>query len=420
MNLVRVFGCGCSVACLALLSLGAHSAETSLKGGSSLNYTYDDNIRVTTNNQITLSGTKLNGYVDAAYSTARFSATSYLKLGIERYDYVDLDTDSEILVQPKTSDFDNESQDLNATLSYGWEHHSLTADVRYARDSTLNTQFEDAGSAGLREIEGASQRTTSTAKTQWRWQLTERQQLDTTFQWQIVDYESAFYTGYDYNSIVSNWNYELNERLSLQVQPYFSKFENDRDIPVASDTLGLQVGAIWDITEKWQLNALAGSARVTNKRSGFAILPNPVTGLPEVVELKDEENSSFIGDITLGFAEERYGLSANVSASVSPSGDGVLRQNNRAELKYYWTPRERMRLDIDGQLGLSDTTGNRVDDERIFSQLGVRLGYQFIENWWVSARYRYRTQENDRIAQGEGRSSSVRIGVSYRLPKEIL
>jgi len=409
---------------LALAQGSTQAAETTIKGGTSLNYKYDDNIRVTPTNQITLSGLTLDGYVDAAYATPRFEATAYLKLGIERYDSVDLDTDDPRLEEPETSDFDNESQDFNANISYDWERHTLSLYGRYWRDSTLNTQFQDTGlGGGLRQIEGATRRTTSMARGGWQWQLTERQLLDTTLQWQTVDYESAFYVGYDYNSIVTNWSYLLNERLRLQVQPYFSGFENDADRAVSSDTLGLQVGAIWSITEKWVLNGLVGSALVSTEFGGPGIFDFQKfleTGEITFIKLEDQDSTSFIGDVTLSFDEEYYGFSANISSSISPSGDGILRQNNEGRLTYYWKPRERMRLDIDARIGRSDTTGDLIDDQRDFSEAGVRLGYQFRQDWWVSARYRYRTQDYERHGQGEGSGNRVAVSVSYRLPKEIL
>jgi hypothetical protein len=413
------FLCRCLV-WLTLLVTSAQAAETSIEGGASFNYKHDDNIRITPVNEITLSGITLDAYVDAAYSTERFSATTYLKLGIERYDTVDLDTDNPLLDEPSTSDFDNESQDFNTQLSYAWERHSLSVYGRYWRDSTLNTQFQDTGLGGLREIEGATDRATSTANATWQWQLTERQVLDTTLQWQTVDYESAFYIGYDYNSIVTNWSYVLNERLRLQVQPYFSRYQNESNTAITSDSLGLQVGAIWGVTERWQLDALVGSTLVSTQRSGEVPIFNPETGQVEFVELEDQDSTNFSGNITLGFDEQYYGFSANLSASISPSGDGVLRQNSEARLKYYWKPRERVRLDINARVGRSETTGDRVDDERDYSQAGIRLGYQFAQDWWFLTSYRYRVQEYERNGQGEGNGNSISASVSYRLPREVL
>jgi hypothetical protein len=406
---------------LALYHGSAQSAEKTVKAGASLNYKYDDNIRVSPTNQITLSGLMLDGYVDAAYATPRFEAAVHLKLGIERYDNISLDSDDSSLEEPKTSDFDNESVDLNSEISYDWERHTLSLYGRYWRDSTLNTQFLDTGLGGFRQIEGASRSTTSTARTGWQWQITDRQLLDSSLQWQTVDYESALYVGYDYLSANSNWSYVLNERLRLQLQPYFSRFENDANVAVKSDTFGLQVGGIWSITEKWQLNALVGSSLVSSEYSGggFSIF-NPETGQIEFVELEDQDSTSFTGDVTLGFDEEYYGFSVNVSSAISPSGDGILRQNSEARLRYYWKPRERLRLDFDARFGSRDTTGDRVDDKRDYAEAGVRVGFQFAKDWWVSARYRYREQDYERNNLGKGDGNLFLGTVSYHLPEEIL
>jgi hypothetical protein len=416
-----------SLATLAALQAGLASAgESTVKGGSNLSYKYDDNIRVTPSNQVTLSGVTVDAYVDANYKTPRLEASTYLKFGIERYENVDLDTDNPNLEQPETSDFDNESLDFKADVAYDWEHHTLSLYGRYWEDSTLNTQFQDTGLGGLREIEGATKRTTYIARPAWQWQLTERQLLDTTLQYQTVDYESAFYVDYDYASIVSNWSYVLNERLRLQIQPYFSLYENDADVlQITSDTLGLQFGAIWAVTEKWQLNGLVGSALVNTEFDGpgsqvFDFDYFLETGEVRFTKREDQEDTSFIGDVTLAFDEEVYGFSANASSQILPSGDGILRKNYEARLKYYWKPRERLRLDIDTRISRSDTTGGRVDDARDFAEAGIRLGYQFAEHWWLSARYRYREQDYERNNEGKGDGNTIEASVSYRLPKEIL
>lgn len=406
-----------ALAAAILLAGNTWSAETSYIGGAGLNYKFDDNINLSVDNQIALSGWILDGFVKGSYATSRFRASADLKLDFERYNRASVDTDNPLLLDPEPEDFNSDNQDLKADIAYDWEHNSLSLYGRYWRDSTLNTGFLDTG-LGQREIEGASRRTESTLRPAWNWQINERQTLDASLQGQTVDYESDRYVDYDYATANINWTYILTERMRLQLQPYYSWFKNEANISVKSNTYGLQAGYLWAVSEKWQWDLLAGGSNVYSEygQGGFVVI-DPDTGQIEFIE--DQDSSSYIGNTTLKFTEEKYGFNANIASTISPSGDGILRQNNQGRLSFYWTPRERMRLDADALAGRSSSTDDRIDDDRDYRQAGLRLAYQFLQEWWVSARYRYREQEYDRNDAGAASGNSVFVTVSYRLPKEV-
>lgn len=409
---------------LSSLLVPAIAAETAVKTGAGITYEYDDNIQLSPENQISLSGWVMDGSVTARYSTARFEASADARFGIERYDDVDLDTNNPSLKEPETSDFDNESAEVTSIVSYDWERHNLALQASYLRDSTLNVNFLDTGLGGVRELEGATRIERTTLRPAWQWQLTQRQTLDSQVQWQRAEYQSNRYIDYDYTSALFNWAYVWSERWSVQLQPNFSRYENKAATSVESDTVGLQGGFIWAISEKWRLNLLAGAAQVSTKydSEGFFIF-NPQTGQIEFIEIEDQDSNTFTGDATLTFDQEYYGFSANVSSSYAPNGNGTLQQSSQGRLTFYWKPRERMRVDIDAYIGRVESSDDRIENKRDFSQAGIRFGYQFAENFWLSASYRYRTQEYDRslqtLDQGKGTGSLVSASVSYRLPEEI-
>jgi hypothetical protein len=380
------------------------SAETSYIGGAGLNYKFDDNINLSVDNQIALAGWILDGFVKGSYATSRFKASADLKLDFERYNHASLDSDNPLLLDPEPDDFNSDNQDLKADIAYGWERNSLSLYGRYWRDSTLNTAFLDTG-FDQRQIEGATRRTESTLRPAWNWQITEKQTLDTSLQGQTVDYESDRYVDYDYATANVNWTYILTERMRLQLQPYYSWFKNEADISVKSNTYGLQAGFLWAVSEKWQWDLLAGGSKIYSEYAQGVI--------------EDQDSSSYIGNTTLSFTEEKYGFNANLSSNISPSGNGILLQRNQGRLSFYWKPLERIRFDIDGLVGRNTSTDDRIDDDRDYRQAGARLAYQFLQEWWISARYRYREQEFDRADAGAARGNSVFVTVSYRLPKEV-
>ena len=403
---------------LAVSSTVAWGAETSYTAGAGINYKYDDNINLAPTNQVSLEGWILDAFIKGQYSTGRFVANGYINIDFERYTHSSINTDNPLIADPDPENFNSDNQDLRGDIAYLWERNKFTFGARYNRDSTLNTQFLDTGLGNELAIEGATRVTRATVKPGWQWQMTERQTIDASLLWEKVDYQSPRYIDYDFATANINWSYLLTERMRLQLQPYYSWFQNEANIQVQSDTYGVQAGFLWALSEKWQFDLLAGGAQVyTEYGQGGFITIDPDTG--EAIVIQDQDSSSFVGNSTLSFTEEKYGFIGNVSASVSPSGNGVLQQRNQARLTYFWTPVERMRFDIDGLIGQNSSTDDRIDNDRDYRQAGIRFAYQFMQEWWLSARYRYREQERNRNADDLGSGNSVFLTLSYRLPKEI-
>lgn len=409
---------------LATSSIGLlHAAETSVTGEAAANYKFDDNINVAPSNEISLAGLIVDGSIRGQYATARLKTSATLALSFERYQHAAIDSDNVNLADPDASAFNSDNQDLSANISYSWEHHTLGLSGLYSRDSTLNTQFLDTGGGGPREIAGTSRRTLATLTPTWLWKLTERQTLNTSITGQQVEYESDRYINYDFVSANTTWMYLMTERFSLQLQPVFSRYENEAIISVKSNTYGLQAGFLWALAEKWSLNVLAGSTQV-HSVYGSGLIP-------------DQDNTSFIGNGTLKFDEERWGLTANLFSQVSPNGNGNLRRNYGGRLSYKWKPLERMEVNMDTRVGQDQSSDDRFKNKRNYGEVGGRIAYQFAKEWWLSVRYRYREQQyenvvislidiDDRIIESEvvtqetGRGNSAFLTLSYRLPKEIL
>jgi hypothetical protein len=406
---------------LFIASGGSWGAETTFSGGASAEYSYDDNIRVAPVNQISLSGLKAKGNVEMGYATQRFSTSADLELGVERYDDVELDSDDPLLGRPKTSDFDSENYDGTLSLGYAFERHKLSITGRKWRDSTLNTQFLDTGLGGIRQIEGASKRDTNIVQTSWQWDLSERQSLNTALSWQEADFESPLYINYEYASAQTTWFYFLSERMRIQAQPMFSRYKNEAEFPIESETVGLEAGVLWIISEKWQLDALVGGSRVTTDYGGAGFFTfDPDTFEFEFTELEDSKDNGFTGRGELKFAEEKYGMSANISSKFSPSGNGYLQKQYDVGLKFYWNPFERLRVNFDVNTGLAESSNRDLENKREFSAAAIRVAYEINKNWWLSARYRFREQDYERSNFGKGNGNSVSASLSYKLPKEIL
>lgn len=385
----------------------ATGAERSVKGDAELRYKFDDNIAVSNENQIALSGWIFGVGGSAHYDTDRFKSSGSLELDFERYQHASLSNpSSDNFEDPEPSKFDSDNQHLNGSLSYSWERHQLGLGIRYSRDSTLNTQFTDTG-LDTREIQGTSRRTLANIAPNWLWLLTERQTLSTTLVGQIVRYTDDRYIDFDFATLNFRWAYELTERASLVVVPGTSWFRNLGQNSVRSNTYGVQVGFDWDLSEHWNFNVLGGGTQV-------------YTVYGAGVDIPDQDSNSFTGDIDLKFKGEYVTFSTGLFSRVAPSGDGILRQNYGAQVRVGWRPIERLDLGMDTQYGLNRSTDDRIEDGREYGQAGVRLSYQFAREWWFSGSYRFREQNYENSALSTAHGNSVFLTLSYRLPKEIL
>lgn len=422
MSETNVFSVAVIAVVLSCLADYSQAAETSVLSQISAGYRYDDNVNVAPENQISLSGLEAQGSVELRYAMPRWSSGTTLRAGLERYDNLDFDSDNPLLEKPKTSDFNNETYGVSGDVSYSWERNTATLQGGYSRENTINTQFADGGlGGGVRQIEGAGYQDTLFISPGWQANLTERQVLDTSIHAQSVDFDSDRYVDYDYLSARVTWSYILDERLRLQARPLYSKYENKANFPITSETYGLEAGVIWAITEKWTLDALAGATQVTTEYGGSGnFIFNPITGQFEFVELEDADNNGFTGSLNLAFKEERYGFSAKLDSSYAPSGNGYLQERTEGRVTLYWRAQQHLRLNFDALTGYTDTSGDIVKNKRTFSEAAIRVAYQVANDWWLSARYRYREQDYDRSDFGQSQGNLVTLSMSYRLPKEIL
>ena len=395
-----------------VLAGSVSAAETSYTAGAGLNYKLDDNINVSSVAPISLAGWILDGFFKGDYATSHFTAGVDLELGFERYNHASVDSDNPDVQDPDPEDYNSDNQNLGGDIAYQWDRHALSLYGRYSRNSTLNTLLQDTG------LGGRGTRTTITLGSAWQWQVTEKQSLVTSITGTTVGYQDSNNIDYNYASFSVLWVNSLTERMSFQLQPNYSWYRNQADLAVKSNTYGLQAGFLWALAEKWQFNLLAGGTQVyTVYGQGGFVQIDPDTGQIEFVE--DQDSSGFVGNTTLSFTEEKYGFNANLYSRISPTGNGVLQQQNGGGLGFNWKPRERLRFDIDALGGYSTASDDRIDDGRQYWQVGTRFAYQFLKEWWVSARYRFREQESDRSNQGVARGNSVLLTVSYRLPREV-
>lgn len=456
------------------VSLPASAGESTHSAGADLSYTYNENIRLTADNIISLQGFIASGFWKTGYKTERLDANIDLDVEFERYSNSTFKTDDPFLIAPEADAFNSDNQDLKGDVAYRWERHTLSVSGRYWRDSTLNTEFTDTGdsltvgdvTSFTRQIEGASRRVEATLRPVWNWQISERQWLRTSIDVQNTNYESERFSDYHFRRLGVNWSYMFSENFYFQLEPYYASFTqlkgsliypdsrttSQRNVPIfgflipveqeqtvalagqptniAQDTVGFKAGFKWAIAENLQWDFLGGAARVRSRFDEEALVGQSLAGsllypLPDGLVLavrkynleyentRDNPTSTtFVGNTNLSYSRERWGLNATLDSNVQPSGDGILRTVTQAGITAYIELTEHQQIKFNTLLGYNQSSDDRIDDGRLYREFGVEYNYRFLQDWYVGANYRYREQKLKEVDKGKG--NRLLLTLTYR------
>ncbi len=227
-------------------------------------------------------------------------------------------------------------------------------------------------------------------------------------------YESPNFNDYDYNSLDFTWTHTLSPQMRLQVAPYFTRFVSDvlvldSDFGTAaeaerqSDTLGLTVGLSRSYSERWQIDGVVGSSRVSTDQ--------PITDFSNCLQVNfifceryaisevSDDNTGFIGEIGARYNGERWGYGGRLSRSYTPSGNSFLIVQDRFEgnADYLITERIRGILRVTGLAG--ESVEEQVGFNRDFYRVAIGLNVRLTDRLTVVGLLSHRSQERqeDRV-----------------------
>lgn len=379
----------------------ANAAEWSMEPRIQLGAGYNDNIRLTAEDEASSTELNLSPSVLFSYKTPTSGLSGNLAFNVRRY--------------PEESDLDDETTRLGINSFRNLERSALRLDIGLIRDTTVDTELEETGLVFDRV-----ERTYATATPQWSYSFNERTQLALSYTHADVDYESndSGYTDYT----ADGGRISLTRRLSEKSQVSISAGHNftDNENEIKSQYTYAQAGGSYQLSETFSASLFVGLNRNKTEYTAQSVIPifvdNILIGFTTIADDIENSNDGLIFNASVSKNFLRGAMSASVSRTISNSIAGELVEVNRVSLLNQYRFSETVAGNLNLTFSNSETTnqvGSNLD--RNYYQIAPSISWKFKEFWDVSASYRYKKQT---LSSGEDvQQNAAYLTLNYNWPK---
>lgn len=377
---------------LAMAS-GASATEYSLGYSLEAGYEYIENVRMTPEGDLDISG-------------GRFAIPVVMTSKSERLD-TSLMGEAEFYQYDEDA-WDSDDQKVRARASYLLERGGdFSGYAGYKRDSTRTGEFLDTGITGFE----ATRREVATAGVSTNQMFTERNGITGGLDYRSVEFDTIQLRDFDYTSGYLGWLHQWTEPTQLRFQVYASLFENDAnlvtDVELETETIGAQVGFDSTLSQKMSVSFLVGWARLDTEYSR-AVGPTP----------EDDDANELLLKGSLDYESERHKMSLIVNSEPSGSGNGVIVSAQAVGLEYTYALTERSDFDLELNAGHRSPVDDRIENDRDFARVELGVDYRLSQRWKVAGSYAYSWQEREAV-DGTANSNEVRVSIIYTPEKSI-
>ena len=366
----------------------SHAAAWSYAFPTDLSLQYDDNLNLTTTDEISAYRLRLAPSVLLKHDTAQSHFDLNLSVWIDRY----YDTEG---------DYDRNDPRLSAIYDREFSRGKVGAAAKFIRRPTIESQFEDTGQANVTD----SQDTTEVSA-YGKYDLDERNMLGIDGMFRDVSYDTNSLTDYRYGLINLSWGNQRSAELSLRgfaTAAHMAPYNTSSQIAPDTDAFLLGVASEYAWSEQAQLDAWLGAYYA--KQDG------------------GDDTSGLQGLIAFTYQGETLKSTFSASRTQQPSGSGTLRIQNEFRVKLAKDLTERSSTGVDAYwrdskdlFASSNLTGDTVvlnDDAR--EEIGFQPWYKW---WWtenVALRMYYKLRRLQQDNESDWATSNVLfLGLEYR------
>lgn len=371
-----------SISFLTLLLSGtpiAHAAEWKIEPVLQLSGGYNDNIRLSTNNEISSATGVFSPSSTFSVATPTAGASGKVRFDFERY--------------TEDSDLDENNSLVNLDLYQSFERSRLGLDLAYINDTTLDSQLEETGLV-LDRI----RRSRISASPSWTWLMDERSNLSASYSYSDVEYKNPGTSGfvnYTLNNGQLSLTRTLNERSAATVS--LARVRSDNDNDVKSTNTNLQGGVAYQFSETLSASLFAGGRRTEVDYSRTSFVPvfsgSVIIGYVPLTAAVTNSDWGYIFNIGITKKFLRGETSVSASRDISNDINGTPIEVNRLR----WNNLYRFSETFSGHLNLelynsqySNAFGQNLD--RNYYSVQPELTWQFARFWSLTGSYRYRVQ----------------------------
>jgi hypothetical protein len=359
----------------------SHAAEWKIDPRVELRAGYNDNIRLTTDDELSSPEIDLGAGTLFSYETPTSGVSGDLNLEARRY------TDE--------NDLNDEIGRLRFASFHKMERSRLGFNVDVVKDTTLDSQLEETGVVFQRV-----DRWRYSLNPTWNYSLGERTSMELGYTYTDVNYDNnndSNFSDYTTNGGQVSLSRILSPRATGSITASYTQTKNDNDIE--STYTGLQAGADYRFSE-----TLTGSVFAGIRRSEIKATRNTF------IQVLDENNNIILVPVSSGTQDDDFGytfsgtlqkdfLRGNTSLSatrdIRSTISGIPLQVDRVR----WDNLYRFTEILSGELRLSyyqSEAANGVGtQDRNYYEIEPRFNWRLREFWTLSGSYRYRKQTFD-------------------------
>jgi len=408
------------------ISLPIHAAEWSAQPEVTLRTGYNDNIRLTSVDHDSVWETVLRPAVKFGVATENKGLTGNADFSIRRF------TGGSGL---ESSDrLDREDVDLNLNAYHRMERGNSGLGVTITRDSTLDSELDDTGNV----IEERATRLSQTLSPSWSRLLTERMRLDLSYRFTTVGYSDELppldLIGYNYDVFSASLVRMFSARINGTASYSYSRYKPE--IGFDSDTLSLQAGASWNVSQTLSSSILAGLRKTTTFSTalvptGFCVGADPGAGFPDctggfpvlteyISVPNDIKNTGAVFSASLSKQLEKTSLSVSLTRSASPSGNGELLDTTSLRVSGERRFTEKLGASLSIQLTDRETitntgTGSDTGNRRFF-RITPKISWRWRHDLRLTAAYEYAENEYANNVGNPSRNA-VYLALNYQRPR---
>lgn len=342
----------------------SHAERWYVEPKASLYGFWEDNVRLTSDNQIESPGFILRGDVEAGQKT-EISEISINSAAVVRQYFEESDLN--------TVDFYFDGLGV-----YRTERNAFQLKAQYILDSTLTSEEETTGF-----VQVQNRRTSWQLAPRLTHQLTERASVYADGSYRDVDYEDdgRGFVDYTYGTLGAGTTYGLTERASLLGQLTYARYDA-KDSARESDTFGVLAGVSYAFSETLGVVFTAGARRATTTDSVLG-------GGTE-----DETSTGGIFDLSVDKRYEIGSMRLSAYRRLNPSGSGDLLDTLGATLRWDQRVSARWRWSLAANAYRNALpSGDTSNQDRDYFSIVPEMAYLLDEEWSISGGYRYRYQK---------------------------
>lgn len=389
------------LAVLAAVTLNASAAEWLAEPSITARAEYNDNIRLTTVEHDDVWGLIVDPKLKLSRRMELWDASASTRLRAERYEG-----------QDGLNTVDNF---FDVALARRFERGGLDVSAALAKDTTLQNESLDLDTGlTIDQID----RTRRDLRIAANYMFTEATWLEATVDYSTVEYDDGERYGlldYDYLTPGLRLIHQLDPKTQVFAVLSHAKVDYDTASELESKTDSLQLGAVYEFTERWKLSGSIGSRRTRTSQLVPTLVPVPgfefFFPLFSTTELlpRDSESTGLVYNATLTRKFETGNLDLNATRSVTPSSTGTDTDTTAVTL----TANRRFTTKLSGRLAVSyfqsETVGEtRTTADRDRYRVGPSLSWQLDEDLLLHGGYTY-----THLSRTSGGSDAVDSNVAF-------